>query len=82
MDLTQHKSSPDLAAGRTTSEDPDSPAVRRATGEPLLGGMEPLAARDHPGRNVRKQVQAACRGPCVREPWPTSVTVVGSLIDS
>ena len=56
--------------------------VRRTTGEPLPRVTEPLAARDHPLRDSRKQVQAVWRGTCVRKPWPTSVTVVGSLTDS
>ena len=52
------------------------------TGEPLLGGTEPLAARDHPGRDAREQVQALWRGTCMRKSWPASVAVVGSLTDS
>ena len=42
--------------------------VRRATGEPLLGGTAPLAARDHPGRDAREQVQAVWWGTCGRKP--------------
>ena len=50
--------------------------------EPLLGGTEPLVARDHPGRDAHKQVQAVWRGTCVRKHWRASAPVVGSLIDS